>query len=135
MITNDYDSCTATGLVFEDGTLDWSHIQSELIIGTGRFCDYNANDIFDDLMSIQKKINERKLKTETIWFGFRDCGIDHETTIRDTLLNPKEYGFSPYREIWKLEIIAAYKKYHSIYMELSKATSEEIEEMLGREGE
>ena len=135
MITSDCD-CAASGIILEDGTLNvrWCSIQTDLILLTGRFCDFYACDIIEDINSIQKKIDERTLETETIWFGFRDCGIDHETTIRDTLSNPEEYGFSPYREIWKLDIIVSYK-YHSIHMYLSKATNRAIEMMLEKEGD
>lgn len=79
--------------------LNLSSIFTELIKESAK-CKGYASDIVYDIYDIMKSVENRTLKSEVKYFGFRDYGVDYETFI---LLRTNEH-FEGYRDIWKMVI-------------------------------
>ena len=82
--------------------INTSDILSQLIKDAGRYCTNYASDLF--IIWVDEVENYLKLgcrENETIRFGFRDYGVDHETWIQLCEMNPNYY--SVIREL-KIEV-------------------------------
>lgn len=80
------------------GCLNYSSIFSELIHAAS-VCEYYASDIFIDLKSIEKSINEAENKV--YYIGYRDYGVDGNTFIASRLRENSRYE---YIRLYRLEI-------------------------------
>ena len=80
--------------------LNLSSIFSALIKESAK-CDCYSSDIVYDIYAIMKEVENKTLKSEVKYFGFRDCGVDFETFLSLRL----ESGLGAYRDIWKMVIV------------------------------
>lgn len=80
------------------GCLNYSSIFSELIHAAS-VCEYYASDIFIDLKSIEKSINEAENKV--YYIGYRDYGVDGNTFVASRLRENSHYE---YIRLYRLEI-------------------------------
>ena len=80
------------------GYLNYSSIFSELI-HAAIVCEYYASDVFIDLQTIEKAINEAE---NIVYFlGYRDSGVDGRTFVKSRLSENKYYE---YIRLYRLEI-------------------------------
>ena len=84
--------------------INYSSILTRLIQEAGRYCEDYASDLFIDWSSINDKLIEGTIESETKLFGFREHGVDHINFIFDRAHNsPRIYQYE-YRSIWRLDI-------------------------------
>lgn len=76
-----------------------SMIYSKLITDTGRFCEHYASDIFIELQSVEKYIQEGNSENKTWLFGIYSSGVDH----MEFVLNKKD--LREYRALYRLDAV------------------------------
>lgn len=80
------------------GNLNFSSIFSELITAAS-VCEYYASDVFYDLQSIEKSINNAE--NAVFYLGYRASGVDGKSFVRSRLA---ENEFYRYIKLYRLEI-------------------------------
>lgn len=80
------------------GCLNYSSIFSELI-HAAIVCEYFASDVFIDLQSIEKAINDAE--NRVFYLGYRDSGVDGNTFVKSRLSENRYYE---YIRLYRLEI-------------------------------
>ena len=80
------------------GYLNYSSIFSELI-HSASVCEYYASDVFIDLQTIEKAINEAE--NIVFYLGYRDSGVDGKTFVKSRLSENRYYE---YIRLYRLEI-------------------------------
>lgn len=80
------------------GYLNYSSIFSELI-HAAIVCEYYASDVFIDLQTIEKAINEAE--NIVFYLGYRDSGVDGKTYVKSRLSENRYYE---YIRLYRLEI-------------------------------
>ena len=85
-------------------SINTSSILTKLIQEAGRWCRSYASDLFIFWSSLQKQVEEGSIESSSHLFGFRETGVDDESSIFHKYAN---YGYIPaheYRAIWRLHI-------------------------------
>ena len=81
--------------------INYSSILTRLIQEAGRWCEYYASDLFVQWKySIDQKLDNGTLYTDTFVFAFRDSGVDHEEWYEN---HKNEYNY--YRAVWFLDVV------------------------------
>lgn len=80
------------------GYLNYSSIFSELI-HAAIVCEYYASDVFIDLQTIEKAINEAE--NIVFYLGYRDSGVDGNSYVESRLSKNRYYE---YIRLYRLEI-------------------------------
>jgi len=89
----------------EKSNINISSIWTKLIQEAGRWCKHYASDLFWDFKKIDQKIENGTLETESYLFGFRECGVDHDSFIFSRYNNQiYDTASFEYRAIWRLDI-------------------------------
>lgn len=76
-----------------------STIYSKLITDTGRFCEHYASDIFIDLQSVERYIQQGSLENKTWLFGIRSSGVDHTEVVLNKI------DLREYRALYRLDAV------------------------------
>lgn len=98
---------TSQGEIYNNKcSINASAIWTKLIQEAGRWCKDFASDLLYDYMKIEEKIENATLETESHLFGFRECGVDHDSYIFSRYSNQPVYGNAAleYRAIWRLDV-------------------------------
>lgn len=81
--------------------INYTSIITKLIQEAGKHCNSYASDLVINLNSLEEKMRDFSLETDSILFGFRDLGIDSNDAIISRLDNSINYT---YNSIWRLDI-------------------------------
>ena len=108
--------------------INYSDIFSELIQAAGMGCEYYASDMFIELKSIEKDMEN--CENSVRFIGIRDSGVDGNTFIECRLRNSATYGTNNYIKLYRLEIICNDR---DIIMELSRTSELEAKKELCKE--
>lgn len=81
--------------------INYTSIITKLIQEAGKYCSNYASDLVIDLNSLEEKMRDFSLETDSILFGFRDLGVDSNDAIINRLDNSINYT---YNSIWRLDI-------------------------------
>lgn len=106
------------------GYLNYSSIFSELI-HAAIVCEYFASDVFIDLQTIEKAINEAE--NIVFYLGYRDSGVDGKTYVKSRLSGNRYYE---YIRLYRLEISSDGE---DITVELKRVSSYDAYEELCKE--
>ena len=100
--------------------LNYSSILTQLIQYAGRYCESYASDLFIIWKyNVENKLKDPDLENYTIWFGFREMGVDNDkSTDEERIAVRKNMKENPYyyRKVAKLDVIVEGNK---IIMELN----------------
>lgn len=73
--------------------INTSEILSQLIKDAGRYCEHYASDLFITWeYEVEDFLKKGCRESETIRFGFRNMGVDHETWIEINEMIPEYYN-------------------------------------------
>lgn len=87
-----------------DFEINYSSILTKLIQECGRLCESYASDLFITWSSIERKIEEKTMKTSVYLFGIREMGVDHNEFILNHYNNYGCYAKYEYRKIYRLNV-------------------------------
>ncbi len=91
-------------IICGDASINISSILTKLIQEAGRWCKSYASDLFIYWSSLQKQVEDGTIESGSHLFGFRETGVDDESSIFHKYAN---YGYIPgyeYRAIWRLDV-------------------------------
>ena len=81
--------------------INYSSILTRLIQEAGRWCEHYASDLFVQWKySIDQKLDNGTLYTDTFVFAFRDSGVDSEEWYEN---HKNEHNY--YRAVWYLDVL------------------------------
>lgn len=99
--------CWYEGVNDKTWHINYSAILTKLIQTAGRYVDQWASDLFIIWKyHIEEKLTDQDWKGDTIYFGFREQGVDHYVEGDEYNCieqHKKDYGRYYYRSVLKLE--------------------------------
>jgi len=121
---------------YDSFTINYSSILSSLIKVAGTCCDSYASDLFIDWNAIKLKLDSGKMRSEKIFFGFRDSGIDGKDFIvgrLTTICNASSDYY--YKKMFVLDIEVTMRKSNekipdNIAMNLYEYNIEKLKEIM-----
>ena len=81
--------------------INYTYIITKQIQEAGKQCNSYASELVLDLNSLEEKMRDFSIETDSILFGFRNLGVDSNDAIINRLNNSINYT---YNSIWRLDI-------------------------------
>jgi len=87
--------------------INYTSIITKLIQEAGKYCSSYASDLVIDLNSLEEKMRDFSIETDSMLFGFRDLGVDSDSNIINSSCYTNRLDNSinyTYRSIWRLDL-------------------------------
>lgn len=87
-------------------TINYSDILTRLIKEAAECKSYSSDLWITWKYNVDQPLDDEELESKTVWFGFRELGVDHGEYIKHKVNEPESYGDynKEYYSIWRLDI-------------------------------